>query len=69
MKAFLTLICSKASEDVDHGMNDRTELIVKGREGKETMHKVKIYLKDINELKQRGSNSPCPKNLRECVWS
>lgn len=33
MKAFLTLICSKASGDVDHGMNDKTDLIV--RAGKE----------------------------------
>lgn len=50
-------------------MNDRTELIVKGREGKETTHEVKTYLKDINELKQRGKNSPCPKIVRDCVWS
>lgn len=48
MEPFLTLICGKASDDVEHGMNDKAEL---GRAGKETTHKVKTYLKDLDVLK------------------
>lgn len=50
MKAFLTLICSKAADNDDHGINDRTKVIVRTGKEKRPTPKVKTMCSNRGEI-------------------